>query len=199
MTIKKKPATRTKAPLTGYDSMLSTVTALLETARRASARAVNVVMTATYWEIGRRIVEYEQGGERRAQYGTQLLERFSLDLGRRFGRGFSVMNLRSMRKFYECWPDVQIRQTASVEFSQAGNADKMTTSQASIVKSENSIVQTTSGQLALNVIAARFPLPWSIYVRIFHHRCLRCMVVECRDAPAGRLYGRAPLRRKYQA
>jgi len=55
MTIKKKPATRTKAPLIGYDSMLSTVTALLESARRASARAVNVVMTATYWEIGRRI------------------------------------------------------------------------------------------------------------------------------------------------
>ena len=73
MTTKKKPATRTKAPLTGYDSMLSTVTALLESARRASARAVNVVMTATYWEIGRRIVEYEQKGAARAQYGLSLL------------------------------------------------------------------------------------------------------------------------------
>lgn len=79
-------------------------------------------------------MEYEQGGERRAQYGTQLLERFSLDLEKRFGRGFSVMNLRSMRKFYECWPDVQIRQTASVEFRQAGNAKGSTTWQMTSIK-----------------------------------------------------------------
>jgi len=166
MTIKKKPATRTKAPFTGYDSMLSTVTALLESARRASARAVNVVMTATYWEIGRRIVEYEQGGERRAQYGTQLLERFSLDLGKRFGRGFSVMNLRSMRKFYECWPDVQIRQTASVEFKQSLNAMKRATLQTSSAKEEEPNRQTPSAEFKLREIAARFPLPWSIYVRL---------------------------------
>lgn len=102
-------------PASGYDAMLSGVVDLLEQARRTSARAVNTIMTVTYWDVGRRIVEHEQGGKGRAQYGTQLLERLSIDLGMRFGRGFSVINLRSMRKFYECWPLPQIRQTISVE------------------------------------------------------------------------------------
>ena len=52
------------------------------------ARAVNAIMTATYWEIGRRIVEFEQGGEARAGYGEQLLERLADDLTQRLGRGF---------------------------------------------------------------------------------------------------------------
>ena len=131
--------------------MLSGVVALLEQARRTSARAVNTIMTATYWEIGRQIVEHEQGGKGRAQYGTQLLERLAVDLGMRFGRGFSVINLRSMRKFYECWPLSGIRQTISVESG---------TSQESI-----GIFQTPSEKSADNIVAG-FPLPWSHYVRL---------------------------------
>lgn len=115
MTGRKKPAAGNKAPLAGYDSILSSVTELLESARRASDRAVNAVMTATYWEIGRRIVEFEQGGKRRTAYGEKLLERMSDDLGMRFGKGFSIINLRNMRMFYEYWPVSQIRQTLSVE------------------------------------------------------------------------------------
>ena len=61
---------------------------LLDTARRASARTVNAIMTATYWELGRRIVELEQGGKGRADYGEELLKRMSADLTPRFGRGF---------------------------------------------------------------------------------------------------------------
>ena len=57
-------------------------------------------MTSTYWEIGRRMVEYEQGGQGRAAYGRRLIERVSADLKRRFGRGFGVANLWQMRKFY---------------------------------------------------------------------------------------------------
>jgi len=71
-------------------------------------------MTATYWEIGRRVVEYEQGGKRRAEYGAALLKRLSVDLARRFGRGFSERNLEQMRLFYLGWP---ISQTASAESS----------------------------------------------------------------------------------
>ena len=57
---------------TGYDAILADVVDLLEQARRASARAVNTVMTATYWHIGRRIVESEQRGKHRAEYGSGL-------------------------------------------------------------------------------------------------------------------------------
>ena len=76
-----------------YDKVLSGVVELLDAARRASARVVNSLMTATYWEIGRRIVEHEQAGKERAAYGAELLTRLSADLTKRFGRGFSVDNL----------------------------------------------------------------------------------------------------------
>ena len=77
-----------------YDAVLKDVVALLDSARRSSARAVNAVMTATYWEVGRRIVACEQMGEKRAEYGESFLQRLSDDLVRRYGRGFGVDNLQ---------------------------------------------------------------------------------------------------------
>lgn len=117
-----------------YAQVLGGISGLLEAARRASARALNAVMTATYWEVGRRIVEYEQGGEARAVYGESLLDRLADDLSIRFGRGFSRRNLQSMRLLYLGWP---IRQTPSAK-------SLMSPAEA----------------------AARFPLPWSHYVRL---------------------------------
>lgn len=61
-------------------------------------------MAAGYWEIGRRIVEFEQGGKGRAAYGEAPIERLAGDLTQRFGRGFSQQNLWQMRQFYLCWP-----------------------------------------------------------------------------------------------
>ncbi|PYV21951.1 MAG: DUF1016 domain-containing protein, partial [Acidobacteria bacterium] len=82
-----------------YEGLLQGVVHLLERARTASARSVNAIMTSTYWEIGRRIVEYEQKGERRAAYGQAFLARLAADLAGRFGRGFSERNLGKMRLF----------------------------------------------------------------------------------------------------
>jgi len=82
-----------------YSGLIRDLSGLLESARRAAVRAINAVMTATYWEIGRRIVEFEQGGEKRAEYGADLLETLAADLTRRFGRGFSRQNLQYMRQF----------------------------------------------------------------------------------------------------
>jgi len=86
---------------------------LLESARRTSSRTINAIMTATYWEIGRRIVEFEQGGDIRAEYKAGLLERLSRDLTSRFGRGFSVDNLETMRLFYKAYPPERISETLS--------------------------------------------------------------------------------------
>ena len=55
--------------LANYDSLIGIIRSLIETARRSAARTVNALMTATYWEIGRRIVEFEQRGKKRAGYG----------------------------------------------------------------------------------------------------------------------------------
>ena len=72
-----------------YKGLLASVSALLEEGRRNAAKSVNAVLTATYWLVGKRIVEYEQGGQDRAAYGSEVLKRLSADLGGRFGRGFS--------------------------------------------------------------------------------------------------------------
>lgn len=96
-----------------YAGLVHDVRELLETARRTSARTVNALMTATYWEIGRRIVEFEQGGKKRAGYGDELLKLLARDLAARFGRGFSRQNLESMRLFYLAAPPERICQTLS--------------------------------------------------------------------------------------
>ena len=95
-----------------YQDIQSGIVALLESARASAARSVNTIMTASYWEIGRRIVAFEQGGESRAGYGEVLIPRLAEDLTRRFGRGFSERNIEQMRKFYLSWP---IPQTVSAE------------------------------------------------------------------------------------
>src|SRR6266481_9337067 len=87
-----------------YDAMLDRVVRLIDQARRTSARTVNALMTATYWLIGRHIVEFEQAGKTRAEYGAELLKRLAADLSARYGRGFSKRNLEQMRLFYMSWP-----------------------------------------------------------------------------------------------
>ncbi|MCF2147220.1 DUF1016 N-terminal domain-containing protein [Desmonostoc muscorum LEGE 12446] len=93
--------------INGYENTLTDLIQLLESSRRAAARSVNAIMTATYWEIGRRIVELEQGGEKRAEYGAAVIKRLSEDLTGRFGKGFSKTNLEQMRRFYLQWQIAQ--------------------------------------------------------------------------------------------
>ena len=143
-----------------YDAMLNRVAALIGEARGASARTVNALMTATYWSIGRHIVEFELSGKKRAEYGEELLERLADDLTSRFGRGFSRQNLQQMRQFYGAFPFEQIRQTPSGKLS-----TKPILSTASI-ESPRRKSQTPSGKLAVRELAMRFPLPWSAYVRL---------------------------------
>ncbi len=142
-----------KAPTVpaGYVDVRSSIVELLNTARQAAARNVNALMTASYWEIGRRIVQAEQKGKRRAGYGEQLIERLSLDLTQQFGRGFSARNLEQMRQFYLTW---SIPQTVSAE------SPKQVTTTA-VRKS-----QTASAQLGWYELANAFTLPWSAYVRL---------------------------------
>lgn len=112
---KNNISVRKRVQLTGYKTILREVARLLESARRASARATNAIMTATYWEIGHRIVEFEQRGRMKADYGEQLMERLSEDLTQKFGRGFGKSNLFQMRVFYIAYSS--IFQTLSGKFT----------------------------------------------------------------------------------
>lgn len=96
-----------------YKELLNKVSYLLEEARRKTVRRINTIITQTYWVIGRLIVEEEQKGKQRAKYGEELLKRLSKDLSKKFGKGFSVDNLESMRKFYLSYPYFQKSETLS--------------------------------------------------------------------------------------
>ncbi len=90
---------------------------LLEASRRATARSINAVITATYWEIGRRIAEGEQGGVAYSTYAEAVVPRLAKDLTSRFGRGFGRSNLFQMRAFYLAYRSTV--QTASGRFDLA--------------------------------------------------------------------------------
>ena len=107
----KKPRKPSTSLDVHYDSILGDISNLIDAARRSAARSVNCIMTAAYWLVGRRIVESEQRGKERADYGEDLLKRLSTDLTDRFGRGFAKSNLYQMRAFYLSYTD--ILQTAS--------------------------------------------------------------------------------------
>ena len=145
-----------------YSGMHGDIVALLEAARRTAARSVNALMTASYWEIGRRIVEFEQGGQDRATYGEALILRLSADLTRRFGRGFSPRNIEQMRQFYQCWPAEQIRQTLSGKLA-TGKIPQTVSAEFT-----SSLISQTPSALSadLPALAQAFPLPWSAYVRL---------------------------------
>ncbi len=145
-----------------YSDVLASMVDLLESARRASARAVNCVMTATYWEIGRRIVELEQGGEERAEYGAGLIQRLVKDLTAKFGRGFSKRNVEQMRMFYLGWP---IAQTVSGQLKQ-GESNCATPSAQLLEASALSQGKAQTLSALLETLAVRFPLPWSHYVKL---------------------------------
>lgn len=97
-----------------YDLLINSIGKLLESARSKIANNVNNVMVQVYWQIGKYIVEYEQNGKERAEYGKKLLQTLSQDLTVRYGKGFSHSNINSMRKLYLTFP---ILQTLSVKLT----------------------------------------------------------------------------------
>ncbi len=174
-TLSKKTVSR--SPPEGYGGLVGGIAELLETARRTAARTVNALMTTTYWEIGRRIVEFEQGGDKRAEYGTKLLAQLSNDLTARFGRGFSADNLEIMRRFYAVYPPAEISETVSRKSSAPKYATPLRESviqnraTALLESGRPNISATLSRKLPvmghdLSKLMAAFPLPWSHYVRL---------------------------------
>ena len=83
-----------------YQNLIEQIGELLQSGRQKAVQSVNTILVQTYWQIGRYIVEFEQHGNERAEYGTQLFERLSKDLTRDYGKGFSRSNLLYMRKLY---------------------------------------------------------------------------------------------------
>ncbi|MBU2572730.1 MAG: DUF1016 family protein [Elusimicrobia bacterium] len=166
---RNNPVSYPIAPVAGvdYNRLVLDISGLLEQARRTAVRTVNSVLTATYWEVGRRIVEFEQGGKVRAEYGEKLLVRLADDLTAKHGRGFSRANLQQMRLFYSGW---EICQTASgklearVKGQTVSGQSKTGKRQKPSAESAHASVPGLTSIRPAPVNA--FPLSWSQYVRL---------------------------------
>jgi len=145
----QKPVkTRSPSPGEPLIPLVREIRDLVQSARRNAAQNVNTLQVITNFEIGRRIVEYEQQGSRRAEYGKRTLKELSYRLTEELGRGFSERNLESMRRFYLEYQgqSPQISQTVSAKLP-----DKL--------QMETPIVQTLFAQFT-----PAFTLSWSHYV-----------------------------------
>ena len=98
-----------------YNNLLEKVIEILGQARTKVVREINKVQVLSYWEIGGEIVEFEQKGKLRADYGEELLKKLSADMTAKFGRGFSRSNLQNMRLFYLTYPKCQTVSGKSLE------------------------------------------------------------------------------------
>jgi len=140
---------------------------LLLSARQSVARGVDLLQVRTNYEIGRRIVEQEQKGADRAEYGTNLLNELSAKLSAEFGNGFSRTNLEYMRRFYLAYPDrlPAISQTLS---GISGTRSALKSGQKKLGRGDNS--QTLSGKFKTSsgpvqgAAGREFALSWSHYV-----------------------------------
>lgn len=86
------------------NSLFLDIKNILDAARLNAVRKVNFAMVMAYWEIGKRIVDEEQNGKKRAKFGKFLLKDLSIELSKEFGKGFDESNLRNMRLFYQAFP-----------------------------------------------------------------------------------------------
>jgi predicted nuclease of restriction endonuclease-like (RecB) superfamily len=164
MAKRKKSGSLVPAAPPAYGGLVSGIADLLEQSRRGAVRAVNSILTATYWEIGRRIVEFEQGGKARAEYGEELLNQLAQDLTAKFGRGFSRQGLQKMRAFYQGW---EICPTPSGKFEglvrRPADLESIVDMNCPTPSGKLQIQQTVSAGFVLEAI---FPLSWSHYVRL---------------------------------
>lgn len=171
-----------------YSNLVNDLSGILESARKASARSINSILTSGYWLIGYRIAEYElKGLDRTDYYGDKLIEKIAEDLSQKFGRGFGKRNIFLMKSFYLAYPDIfqtlsgksstDIVQTLSAQSNRNQNTKNIL--QTLSAKSKNvvkkpvqipqtlsSISKTQSRNLDLNYLMELFPLPWSHYVRL---------------------------------
>jgi predicted nuclease of restriction endonuclease-like (RecB) superfamily len=158
----------------GYGRLLSGISGLLDQARRTFARTINSILTTTYWEIGRRIIEFEQSGRARAEYGEGLLKKLATDLVGKHGRGFSRTNLQQMRVFYLDW---KIRQTPS------GKLEARAAFPTTIAKNSEESTDTLIEQES--IMPGAFPLSWSHYVQLMSVPNLKARMFYESEAIAG--------------
>jgi predicted nuclease of restriction endonuclease-like (RecB) superfamily len=144
-----------------YSSLITDLASLIEQGRKAAVRYVNTALVATYWLMGRRIVEYEQKGRERAEYGEALLKRLSKDLTKQFGKGWGEPHLRAIRQFYLIYGEIEKRYTLCSESRMPNEAKIRHTARIELLPAK--ILSPKSHVPTAESFHEIFPLSWSHY------------------------------------
>ena len=126
------------------NSLFEKIASVIEEARRRASTAINLSEVYAKFNVGRYIVEDEQGGNYRAEYGKQVLEQLSRKLETRFGDGWSVETLKRCRKFYSIYSTPQIGSTALTEID---------------LRRQNHTNSSSPGLITLSSCVSRMPMP----------------------------------------
>jgi len=152
----KKKTSPAKPTPDGLTPLITEVRSLIHSARRGAASVVDTFQVMTNFEIGRRIVEHEQKGTKRAGYGAEVLKEISAHLTEEFGRGFSAVNLSNMRRFFLLWRErVQIFQSVTEKLS-------LPTQKGHSLPDQLTIIQSLSEKSG----SPPFLLSWTHYVEL---------------------------------
>ena len=144
-----------------YSTLVTDLASLIDQGRRTAVRYVNTALVATYWLVGRRVVEYEQKGKERAEYGEALLKRLSGDLTKQFGKGWGEPHLRAIRQFYLIYGDIEKRYTLC---SESGKPDETNIRHTPCIElSPSPILPSKLQTLSVEFFNTLFPLSWSHY------------------------------------
>lgn len=138
-----------------YKNFYGSISNSIISAKNKLVTSVNILMTVTYWETGRKIIEFQQEGDKRAKYGSNLIEKLSLDLTKQFGRGFGRDNLELMRLFYLSYPVSEISESVIRKLGSS-----------KVFKKSDLLIQIFSADELVKV----FALSWTHYVHLIR-RC----------------------------
>jgi predicted nuclease of restriction endonuclease-like (RecB) superfamily len=144
-----------------YSTLITDLASLIEQGRKTAVRYVNTALVATYWLMGRRIVEYEQKGKERAEYGEALLNRLSGDLTKQFGKGWGEPHLRAVRQFYLIYGDIEKRYTLCSVFGKPDKINIRYTLCGELLPSK--ILHSKLQTLSVESFNTLFSLSWSHY------------------------------------
>lgn len=142
-----------------HTTLYSQVVDVLQSAKNQAVRSVNQTMVVAYYEIGRKLVEEEQNGKDRADYGKELIKGLSSFLKQKFGKGFSVTNIKNMRSFYLIY---QKQQTPSVNSNIVQKSDN----QLSKIRQTPSDLFNKAEFKKPQTASAQFKLSWSHYLKL---------------------------------
>jgi hypothetical protein len=181
MPAKKKPniTTRASAPR-ALSPLIAELRGLILSARHQTASTINTLQVLTNFEIGRRIVEHEQQGAKRAAYGAELLKELSARLTEEFGKGFSRSNLQNMRTFFLLW-ERRVPQICQQAIGKLGIEESSQHSAGEAASVE--ILHQSAGELLSSAIFQR-PTGISRSTRIQQHPAVELSPVEISAQPA---------------